>query len=466
MSSSNSRPSVPWPAMTTGSSYGWQNVHPVAAARALAASTASANDAPPSLTVAPYATHASILPIDAPAGTKISQPRPRVLGREGDRLGVVAGAPRRHTVDTGTTCAGSQRRHLVHRPADLERPGALQVLRLQAPPNRRRSPTASPTTPPACAWRRSATVSRARRIASRSTPSTVVMAPNGTPTAAPIPSREVSASPTAPKLPGDRVGVYGSGACSWCRRSTSAPWFGGDPAARIEVARRLDEACRSIGFLQVVGHGVPRRRDRRHAAGHVGVLRPAARREAEMRAARPDHQPWVRRLEDRGARLQPGPAGAARSRSRRSTSAMTTVADDPTRCTRPSGTACSPRTSWPERAGVAAAGAGRRTSRPSARWRCTLTDVFARRARAARTGWFRPFVDRSTTTMRVNNYERRADDGDPLSWSASGWAPTPTTASSPCCTPTRCRGSRSWVPTVSGTTSSPTVARCSSTSAT
>jgi isopenicillin N synthase-like dioxygenase len=43
----------------------------------------------------------------------------------------------------------------------------------------------------------------------------------------------------------------------------------------------------------------------------------------------------------------------------------------------------------------------------------TLTDVFAP-ALGLADGWFRPFVGRSTTTMRVNNYERRADDGDPL----------------------------------------------------
>jgi isopenicillin N synthase-like dioxygenase len=31
----------------------------------------------------------------------------------------------------------------------------------------------------------------------------------------------------------------------------------GDPAARSRTARALDEACRTVGFVQVVGHGVP-----------------------------------------------------------------------------------------------------------------------------------------------------------------------------------------------------------------
>ena len=98
MSSSNSSPSVPCPAITTGSSNGWQNAQPVAAALASAAATASVSDAPPSLTVAPNPRHASILPIEAPAGTKISHAEAVVLGGEGDRLGVVAGAPGRDAV--------------------------------------------------------------------------------------------------------------------------------------------------------------------------------------------------------------------------------------------------------------------------------------------------------------------------------------------------------------------------------
>jgi isopenicillin N synthase-like dioxygenase len=42
-----------------------------------------------------------------------------------------------------------------------------------------------------------------------------------------------------------------------------------------------------------------------------------------------------------------------------------------------------------------------------------LTDVFAVALGLAER-WFRPFVSRSTTTMRTINYERRAGDADPL----------------------------------------------------
>jgi len=43
----------------------------------------------------------------------------------------------------------------------------------------------------------------------------------------------------------------------------------------------------------------------------------------------------------------------------------------------------------------------------------TLTEVFAR-ALGLPAGWFVPFVDRSTTTMRTINYEQRAHDAEPL----------------------------------------------------
>ncbi|MFC6082494.1 isopenicillin N synthase family dioxygenase [Sphaerisporangium aureirubrum] len=36
-----------------------------------------------------------------------------------------------------------------------------------------------------------------------------------------------------------------------------APWFQGGPAERAEVAGRVDQALREIGFLLVTGHGVP-----------------------------------------------------------------------------------------------------------------------------------------------------------------------------------------------------------------
>ena len=77
MSSSSSRPSVPWPATTAGSSKGEQNAMPELAARSCAAATAALRSAPNSTTFAPCRRDASILVIGAPTGTKISHGTPK-----------------------------------------------------------------------------------------------------------------------------------------------------------------------------------------------------------------------------------------------------------------------------------------------------------------------------------------------------------------------------------------------------
>ena len=35
------------------------------------------------------------------------------------------------------------------------------------------------------------------------------------------------------------------------------PWPAGDAVAREAIARAVDDACREVGFMQVVGHGIP-----------------------------------------------------------------------------------------------------------------------------------------------------------------------------------------------------------------
>ena len=77
MSSTNSAPSVPWPATTAGSSNGWQKMPPSASANSRAAATASSSETPCSTTLAPSARHASILVIGAPTGRKMSQGTPK-----------------------------------------------------------------------------------------------------------------------------------------------------------------------------------------------------------------------------------------------------------------------------------------------------------------------------------------------------------------------------------------------------
>jgi len=58
-----------------------------------------------------------------------------------------------------------------------------------------------------------------------------------------------------------------------------APWFGGTEDGRREVARQVDDALRTAGFLLVTGHGVPRAlRDRvRGGARRFFALPPAVK---------------------------------------------------------------------------------------------------------------------------------------------------------------------------------------------
>lgn len=84
-------------------------------------------------------------------------------------------------------------------------------------------------------------------------------------------------------------------------------------------------------------------------------------------------------------------------------------------------------------------------------------------------GWFDEYTSHSTDTMRINHYETRPGDPDPLAarWA---WASTPTMGSAPCSTasrvPTALRACRSSALTLPGTTCEPMTVRCSSTSAT
>jgi len=35
-----------------------------------------------------------------------------------------------------------------------------------------------------------------------------------------------------------------------------SPYFSGEPAGKLAVAKQIDQACRDIGFLVITGHGV------------------------------------------------------------------------------------------------------------------------------------------------------------------------------------------------------------------
>jgi isopenicillin N synthase-like dioxygenase len=187
------------------------------------------------------------------------------------------------------------------------------------------------------------------------------------------------------------------------------PWRDGGDGDRRGVAHQLDEACRSIGFLQVTGHGI--------ADATVGRMRAAtdaffALPLEEKLAVVPDHAGINRGYAPMGTEALAYSLGVEPSVTdlfEAFNIGPDVVPDDEWHAAAPHDL-FAPNV-WP--AGVpglrpaltdyfaAAADVGR-----------TLTDVFAL-ALGLPDGWFRPFVDRSTLTMRVNNYERRPGDPDP-----------------------------------------------------
>ena len=93
-----------------------------------------------------------------------------------------------------------------------------------------------------------------------------------------------------------------------------------DPAARSEVVRQVDEAARTVGFMQITGHGIPASHAQRFHQGDRRVLRP--RRIGQGQVPLPArHQPRLHPAEGGIARQQPRPCLAPRTCSRRSTSA-------------------------------------------------------------------------------------------------------------------------------------------------
>lgn len=181
-------------------------------------------------------------------------------------------------------------------------------------------------------------------------------------------------------------------------------WWEGDEPARRSIAEALDHAARTVGFMQIVGHRVPE------------VVISAMRDRSDEFFALPDE--FKRSTSPRDPSVNRGyaaPGTESLSYSIGDTSPPDLFeafnigeehvdrhdpyyGDDPFGCFAPN--------IWPadsesfRTALVAYFAEVRRVA-------IALTDVFAG-ALDLPARWFRPFVDRSTTTLRVINYERFA----------------------------------------------------------
>jgi len=188
------------------------------------------------------------------------------------------------------------------------------------------------------------------------------------------------------------------------------PWWHGDRVSRRAVADQLDAALRDVGFMQVVGHRVP---DDVIAdmvdAGDAFFDLPLARK----LAVRPDDLTVNRGYAASGTEALSYSIGNVAPPDLFEAFNMGEDAVDEGdpfyaaerhRMFAPN--------IWPDDvpqlrpALVAYFAEARRVA-------LELTDMFAV-ALGLADQWFRPFVSRSTTTMRTINYERRHDEPDPL----------------------------------------------------
>jgi isopenicillin N synthase-like dioxygenase len=187
------------------------------------------------------------------------------------------------------------------------------------------------------------------------------------------------------------------------------PFRGGGASERAAVARAIDSACRSLGFMQITGHGI----DPRVSA--------AMRRETEHF--------FAQTLEEK-LRCAPGRPGLNRGYAAMGSEALAlSVGVTPTRPDLFEAFNVGPEhvpdddwhrsaphdffapNIWP--AGLPALrDAVTRYFSEAARVALTLTDAFAL-ALDLPERWFRPHVERSTLTLRMINYERRPHDPEP-----------------------------------------------------
>jgi isopenicillin N synthase-like dioxygenase len=188
-----------------------------------------------------------------------------------------------------------------------------------------------------------------------------------------------------------------------------ARWWGSD-ADRMDVGRRVDAAAREFGFFQIVGHRLPRE----HIDAMVAASSEFFALPVEIKQRCTPSDPSI----NRGYAGQ-GTEALSYSIGRDAPPDLFEAFNlgeddvdysDPFYAAQQAG-AFAPNI-WPtyptslRRSLVDYFHSARQVA-------LTLTEVFAV-ALGLRAGWFVPFVDRSTTTMRAIRYQRRAGERDPL----------------------------------------------------
>lgn len=185
-------------------------------------------------------------------------------------------------------------------------------------------------------------------------------------------------------------------------------WFSDDRSAQDEVARAVDAACAGSGFLAITGHGVSRSvMDAMLETTEAFFDLPFA----EKMALRPDDLAGNRGYAPLGAEALSASLGVESPPDL--FEAFNIGREVP-----PAGVSAEALAAyltpniWPP------APAGMREAWLAYWDACEtlglhLVDIFAR-ALDQPDGWFRPFVDRSISVMRANNFQRRPGDAAPV----------------------------------------------------
>jgi isopenicillin N synthase-like dioxygenase len=185
-----------------------------------------------------------------------------------------------------------------------------------------------------------------------------------------------------------------------------APWLAGDASARTALARACDDACSTIGFMQIIGHGIE---PGVSAAMRAETERFFAHTLAEKLRCTPGRPGLNRGYAAMGSEALAYSVGLVPTRPdlfEAFNIGPDVVPDDPWHRAAPHDF-FAPNI-WPSEPPALRAAVTQYFAE-ARRVALTLTDVFAL-ALGLPERWFRTHVDRSTETLRIINYEQRPDD--------------------------------------------------------
>jgi isopenicillin N synthase-like dioxygenase len=186
-------------------------------------------------------------------------------------------------------------------------------------------------------------------------------------------------------------------------------WQHGDAARRAAIANEVDAACSRVGFMQIVGHGIPDEilNAMRSATDALFAL-PLAEKLALVPADPGVNRGYAPRAAESLAYSQ-GAEHALPDLFEAFNIGLDAPPDEP--FFRDAPHAFFAPNAWPDALPALRPALTAYFDR-AVSVALTLTDVFAL-ALSLPEQWFRPYVDRSTLTMRVNHYERRDDEVAP-----------------------------------------------------